>query len=75
MRGGFLSLPSSGDDRNCGTYGNNRPSTTGTMSLGKAIHSLYPQANASAESKKGTDEAKPDLKGSGVKVAALFSLV
>src|SRR5215813_3444309 len=28
-------------------------STTGTMSLGKAIQTLYPQANSSAESKKG----------------------
>jgi hypothetical protein len=28
------------------------PATTGTMSLGKAIQTLYPQANSSTESKK-----------------------
>jgi hypothetical protein len=43
------------------------PATTGTMSLGKAIQTLYPQANASTESKKGTSEANQDLKSSGVK--------
>lgn len=43
------------------------PATTGTMSLGKAIHTLYPQANSSTESKKGQTEAGQDLKSSGVK--------
>ncbi len=43
------------------------PATSGTMSLGKAIQTLYPQANASTESKKGTQEASQDLKSSGVK--------
>ena len=43
------------------------PATTGTVSLGKAIQTLYPQANASAESKKGTTEANQDLKSSGIK--------
>lgn len=43
------------------------PATSGTMSLGKAIQTLYPQANASTESKKGTQEARQDLKNSGVK--------
>ncbi len=43
------------------------PATSGTMSLGKAIQTLYPQANASTESKKGTQEANQDLKSSGVK--------
>jgi hypothetical protein len=42
-------------------------STTGTMSLGKAIQSLYPQANSSAESKKGQRQGQQDLKSSGVK--------
>ncbi len=41
--------------------------TTGSMSLGKAIQTLYPQANASTESKKGTTEANQDLKSSGAK--------
>jgi hypothetical protein len=39
-------------------------STTGTMSLGKAIQTLYPQANSSAESKKGQSQATRDLKSS-----------
>lgn len=43
------------------------PATTGTMSLGKAIQTLYPQANSSTESKKGTQQASQDLKSSGVK--------
>jgi hypothetical protein len=43
------------------------PATTGTMSLGKAIQTLYPQANSSTESKKGQTEASQDLKSSGVK--------
>ena len=41
--------------------------TIGTMSLGKAIQTLYPQADASTESKKGTTEANQDLKSSGAK--------
>ncbi len=41
--------------------------TTGTMSLGKAIQTLYPQANSSAESKKGQSQANQDLKSSRVK--------
>jgi hypothetical protein len=43
------------------------PATTRTMSLGKAIQTLYPQANSSTESKKGQTEAGQDLKSSGVK--------
>lgn len=43
------------------------PATTGTMSLGKAIQTLYPQANSSTASKKGESQAKQDIKGSGVK--------
>lgn len=43
------------------------PATTGTVSLGKAIQTLYPQANSSTESKKGTQQASQDLKSSGVK--------
>jgi hypothetical protein len=42
-------------------------STTGSMSLGKAIQTLYPQTNASTESKKGQNQASQDLKSSGVK--------
>ena len=42
-------------------------STTGSMSLGKAIQTLYPQTNSSAESKKGQSQANQDLKSSGVK--------
>lgn len=42
------------------------PATTGTMSLGKAIQTLYPQAHSSTESKKGTQQATQDLKSSGV---------
>jgi hypothetical protein len=42
-------------------------STTGTMSLGKAIQTLYPQANSTTESKKGQNQANQDLKGSSVK--------
>ncbi len=42
-------------------------STTGSMSLGKAIQTLYPQTNASTESKKGQNQANQDLKSSGVK--------
>lgn len=45
----------------------NTCTTTGTMSLGKAIQTLYPQANSSAESKKGQSQAKQDLKSSGAK--------
>lgn len=41
--------------------------TTGTMSLGKAIQTLYPQTNASTQTKKGENQAKQDLKTSGVK--------
>lgn len=41
--------------------------TTGSMSLGKAIQTLYPQADSKSESKKGTSEAQQDLKTSGVK--------
>jgi len=41
--------------------------TTGSMSLGKAIQTLYPQTNASTESKKGQNQANQDLKSSGVK--------
>lgn len=41
--------------------------TTGTMSLGKAIRTLYPQANSSRESKKGQNQAGQDLKSSGAK--------
>lgn len=41
--------------------------TTGTMSLGKAIQTLYPQTNASTQTKKGESQAKQDLKNSGVK--------
>lgn len=41
--------------------------TTGSMSLGKAIQTLYPQANPKTESKKANAETKQDLKGSGVK--------
>ena len=37
--------------------------TTGTMSLGKAIQTLYPQANSKTESKKGQNQANQDLKG------------
>jgi hypothetical protein len=36
--------------------------TTGPMSLGKAIQKLDPQANSPTESKKATDEAQQDLK-------------
>lgn len=43
------------------------PATTGTMSLGKSIQTLYPQANSSAQSKKGTQQANQDLKSSGLK--------
>jgi hypothetical protein len=50
------------------------PATTGTMSLGKAIQSLYPQADASAELKKGNAEAKQDLKSSGLKSLSLSCL-
>jgi len=42
-------------------------STTGSMSLGKAIQTLYPQANASSQSNQGESQAKQDLKSSGVK--------
>jgi hypothetical protein len=42
-------------------------STTGSMSLGKAIQTLYPQTNASTESKKGQSQANQDMKSSGVK--------
>jgi hypothetical protein len=42
-------------------------SATATMSLGKAIQTLYPQANSSAESKKGQRQAKQDLTSSGAK--------
>ena len=42
------------------------PAGTGTksMSLGKAIQTLDPNANSKTESKKGTDEANQDLKQS-----------
>jgi hypothetical protein len=40
-------------------------SVTGSMSLGKAIQTLYPQANSKTESKKGTAEAQQDLKSAG----------
>ena len=45
----------------------NTCTTTGNMSLGKAVRALYPQANSSAESKKGETEARQDLKSSGAK--------
>lgn len=41
--------------------------TTGTMSLGRAIQTLYPQANSASQSKQGESQAKQDLKSSGVK--------
>jgi hypothetical protein len=43
------------------------------MSLRKAIHTPYPQANVSAESKKGTHEAKQDVKSSGVSRSAFWA--
>jgi len=45
------------------------PAGTGTksMSLGKAIQTLDPQADHKAESKKGETEAQQDIKTSGVK--------
>ena len=50
--------------------GSNAPtggcSVTGSMSLGKAITTLYPHADSKTESKKGTTEAQQDLKNSGV---------
>ena len=50
--------------------GSNAPtggcSVTGSMSLGKAITTLYPHADSKTESKKGTTEAQQDLKHSGV---------
>jgi len=42
-------------------------STTGTMSLGKAIQKLKPQADSSTETKKANTETQQDLKTSGVK--------
>jgi len=47
----------------------NCPVDTGTksMSLGKAIQTLSPNANPKAESKKGQTEAQQDLKSSGAK--------
>jgi hypothetical protein len=41
--------------------------TTGSMSLGKAIQKLDPQADSNTESKKATHEAQQDLKTSAVK--------
>jgi len=45
------------------------PADTGTksMSLGKAIQTLSPNADPKAESKKGQTEAQQDLKSSGAK--------
>src|SRR5579864_228411 len=42
-------------------------STTGTMSLGKAIQKLKPQADSSTETKKANSESQQDMKASGVK--------
>jgi hypothetical protein len=49
--------------------GTSCPDGTGTksMSLGKAIQTLAPTANAKDESKKGEVEAEQDMKSSGVK--------
>jgi len=47
--------------------GSNCPTGTGTksMSLGKAIQTLDPNANSKTETKKGTQQANQDLKPSG----------
>jgi hypothetical protein len=42
-------------------------STTGTMSLGKAIQKLDPQADSTTETKKANSESQQDMKASGVK--------
>jgi hypothetical protein len=49
--------------------GTSCPAGTGSksMSLGKAIQTLDPQADHKAESKKGETEAQQDIKTSGVK--------
>jgi hypothetical protein len=49
--------------------GTSCPAGTGTksMSLGKAIQTLDPQADHKAESKKGETEAQQDMKPSGAK--------
>ena len=49
--------------------GTSCPAGTGTksMSLGKAIQTLDPQADHKGESKKGETEAQQDMKTSGVK--------
>lgn len=49
--------------------GTSCPARTGTksMSLGKAIQTLDPQADHKAESKKGETEAQQDMKTSGAK--------
>ena len=46
--------------------GSNCPTGTGTksMSLGKAIQTLDPNANSKTETKKGTQQANQDLKPS-----------
>src|SRR5207245_11760431 len=47
--------------------GSNCPTGTGrkSMSLGKAIQTLDPNANSKTEAKKGTQQANQDLKPSG----------
>jgi hypothetical protein len=42
-------------------------STTGTMSLGKAIQKLDPQADSTTETKKANTESQQDMKASGAK--------
>jgi hypothetical protein len=41
--------------------------TTGTMSLGKAIQKLDPKADSTTETKKANTETQQDMKSTGVK--------
>lgn len=58
IQGGFTALK----DKMLGISANGSSTTTSkTMSLGKAIHSLDPSANVKAQTKKAKQQAKQDI--------------